>query len=89
MRTLEEVSRIWAARRLRLPLERIGEVSFDATGGYYYSEQTQENASAEALIEVWTAHRNPRLTLKTIKLLDEFGDLLTELVAIAQEESDK
>lgn len=89
MRSLEEVARIWASRRLNIPIERIGEVSFDASEGYHYSELTFEYGDAEATIEVWSTHRNPRLTIETIKLLDEFQPLLIELIAIAQEETDE
>lgn len=86
MKTLDEVSKIWASRRLKLPVERIIEVDFDASDGYYYSELTNADAYAVARIQVGGYSRAPRTRYKEIELLDEFATVLNELVAIAQEE---
>ncbi|HEU5394218.1 MAG TPA: hypothetical protein VFV36_05390 [Candidatus Methylomirabilis sp.] len=85
MREFGEVARIWAARRLKLPVERIGEVSFESSEGYYYSEYTNEYAHARAIIQVVGYSRAPRVRYRDVDLLEDFAELLGELVRIAQE----
>lgn len=87
-RTLDECARIWASRRLKLPLERIESVNFHSEPGYYYSEITNADPYCRVTIGTWTRHRKPRLETRDIDVLEEFSDLLNQLVAIAQEGPD-
>lgn len=84
-RTFEEVSRIWAAKRLDAGVEQIESVHFESSEGYHYSELTYEDPHATAVIGVWSRHRNPRLEFRTINLLGVFDQLIRDLVSIAQE----
>lgn len=84
-RTLEECAKIWAARKLGVELERIDSVSFDSDPGYYYSEYTKQDPYCRVTIGVWSKHRRPRLGTRDVDVLEEFADLLNQLVAIAQE----
>lgn len=84
-KSLDEVARIWAARRLKLPVERVVEVHFEASDGYYYSELTNEDAHAVAHVKITGYGRSPRTRYKELKLLDDFTIVLNELVEIAQE----
>lgn len=85
MKTFDEVTRIWAARKLKMPVERIVEVSFDADEGYHYSSWTYADAYARATVTVTGYSRSPKTRYKDFDLLEDFANTLNELVAIAQE----
>lgn len=86
-RSLDEVARVWAARKLKLPVERIGEVHFDAQEGYYYSEITNADPRCWVTIEVTGYSRSPRTRYRDFNVLEMFDEVLNQLVAIAQEET--
>lgn len=88
-RSLDDVARVWAARKLKLPVERIGEVHFDAEPGYYYSEITNEDPRCWVTIEVTGYSRAPRTRYREFDVLEMFDELLNQLVQIAQEDGDE
>lgn len=76
----EDQQRLWAARRLLLPVDQVVSVKFEHTDEHWYSEITCDPSSDEAVVQV-TNPVTGVIETKWIDLTDvPFGELIREIL---------